>query len=103
MSVLDKYESIVEQHYRGKDDNSTSLGLYNKPTDYRYFAGLAHVSGILSKWAAVSRVFQKKIIDGYTVDLTVEKFVSGMEKFIRTDDEDPLFFSDRASMSSSVR
>ena len=69
--------------------------MYNKLTDYRYFAGLAHVSDILSKWAAVSRVFQKKIIGGYTVDLTVEKFVSGMEKFIRTDDEDPLFFGPR--------
>ena len=95
LSVLDKYESIVEQHYRGKDENSTSLGLYNKLTDYRYFAGLAHVSDILSKWAAVSRTFQKKIIDGYTVDTTVEKFVAGMEKFVRGDDDDFPFFGPR--------
>ena len=89
-SVVDKYESVTQQHYENKDNNPTSLGLYNKLTDYRYMGGLCHVSDILAKWAGLSRVFQTKILDGYTVDTKVEQFIQGMERY--AGDDDPSFF-----------
>ena len=103
LSVLDKYESIVEQHYRGKDDNSTSLGLYSKLTDYRYCADLAHVSDILSQNELLCLGYSRRRSSTAT-PLTLpwrsscrewrSSFVLAMK--IRCS-------SDRASMSSSIR
>lgn len=84
VSVLNKYTSITEQHYNGQDNNSTSMGLYRKLTDYKYFAGLAAVADVLAAQAALSRTFQSHQLDGFTVKQGIEDFKIGMAKYNTT-------------------
>lgn len=90
-SVLDKYVTVTEQHYNGMASNSTSLGLFKKLTDYKYFAGLAAVADILAAQAALSRTFQAHVLDGFTVRKGVDDFKAGMLKYTSAPEENPHF------------
>ena len=80
-SVLEKYTSITQQHYDGQESNSTSLGLYKKLTDYKYFAGLAAVADVLAVMAGLSRTFQAHVLDGYTIRKGIDDYKTGMLKY----------------------
>lgn len=48
-SIVEKMESVIEQHAINRTTTLTSEGLYRKLTDWTIFAGLLHVCDILGK------------------------------------------------------
>ena len=78
-SILEKYDSIMEQHFDNRDVTTTSEAIFRKLSDYRILAGFSHSGDILQRMNVVSKLFQNRHPDGHTVKATVEALTYGLE------------------------
>lgn len=77
-SIVEKYESVVEQHWNNRGITITSEGLYRKLTDWNIFGGLLHICDVLAKLKRMSLTFQQKQLDGHTVRKAVADLLTAM-------------------------
>lgn len=85
-SIVEKYESVVEQHFANRNSTLTSEGLYRKLTDWNIMGGLLNVCDVLDKLKRMSLTFQKMQLDGHTVQKAVNDLIRAMERYEENDD-----------------
>ena len=80
-SIVEKYESVVEQHSVNRGITVTSEGLYRKLTDWNIFGGLLNICDVLGKLKKMSLVFQRAQLDGHTVRKAVDDLIRSMDQY----------------------
>jgi hypothetical protein len=93
-SIVEKYESVIEQHAINRTATMTSEGLFRKLTDWNIFGGLLNISDVLAQLTIMSKTFQKTKVplDGHTVRKAVDDLKAAMRRYNETDSSGkPLF------------
>ena len=80
-SIVEKYESVVEQHWKNRSVTITSDGLYRKLTDWNIFGGLLIITDVLGKLKKMSLTFQQKQLDGHVVRKAVNDLLTAMNAY----------------------